>query len=412
MARNSNASNIPRDWKYEYLDKVSVRGSGHTPNKKENTYWNGNIKWVSLSDSSKLDQGLIFETDKEISDEGIYNSSAVLHPAGTVILTRDAGVGKSAVLAYPMAVSQHFMAWRCDSEKLNNWFLYYWLQLMKPEFERQAVGSTIKTIGLPYFKNLKIATPPMSDQIKIAELLSIWDRAISISEQALNNSKKNKKGLEQQLLTGKRRMPGFKQLWKEFKLEDIFSRVTTKNNKISTNVVTISAQHGLIKQDEFFKKTIASEILDDYFLLTKGQFAYNKSYSSGYPMGAIKRLNRYENGVVTTLYICFEAKNEKIFRPDFFEHYFEAGLLNSGLRKVANEGGRAHGLLNVKPDDFFGLTVRIPCAEEQETIAQILSVAEREIETFHQKLSCLKIERKALMQKLLTGKIRVNIETT
>ncbi|HVI42989.1 MAG TPA: restriction endonuclease subunit S [Anaerovoracaceae bacterium] len=410
MARNSNASNIPQDWKYEYLDKISIRGSGHTPNKKENSYWNGNIKWVSLSDSSKLDQGLIFETDKEISDEGIFNSSAVLHPAGTVILTRDAGVGKSAILAHPMAVSQHFMAWRCDSEKLNHWFLYYWLQLMKPEFERQAVGSTIKTIGLPYFKKLKIATPPITDQIRIAELLSTWDRAISLSERALINSKYNKKGLEQQLLTGKRRMPGFKQSWKEVKLEEIFSRVTTKNNKTSKNVVTISAQYGLIKQDEFFKKTIASETLDDYFLLTKGQFAYNKSYSSGYPMGAIKRLNRYEDGVVTTLYICFEAKNENLCCPSFFEHYFEAGLLNSGLRKIANEGGRAHGLLNVKPDDFFGLAVRIPCVEEQKKIAQILSIAELEIETFQQKLSCLKVERKALMHQLFTGKIRVKVE--
>ncbi|MBF4370860.1 restriction endonuclease subunit S, partial [Vibrio anguillarum] len=108
-------------------------------------------------------------TDKEISKAGIANSSAELHPAETVVLSRDAGIGKSGVMAVPMAVSQHFIAWKCDNtEKLNSWFLYNWLQLNKAEFERQAVGSTIKTIGLPYFKKLKIAVPPYTEQKKIA----------------------------------------------------------------------------------------------------------------------------------------------------------------------------------------------------------------------------------------------------
>ncbi len=214
----------------------------------------------------------------------------------------------------------------------------------------------------------------------------------------------------QQLLSGKQRLHGFSKEWRSVKLNQLFSRVTTKNTEANTNVVTISAQHGLIRQDDFFKKTVASEILDNYFLLHKGQFAYNKSYSNGYPMGAIKRLKLYEKGVVTTLYICFEVSDADKCCAKFFEHYFESGLLNKGLSKVANEGGRAHGLLNVKPSDFFSLTVFVPCVEEQQKIASVLDAADREVKTLQQQLASLKQEKRALMQQLLTGKRRVKVD--
>lgn len=166
----------------------------------------------------------------------------------------------------------------------------------------------------------------------------------------------------------------------------------------------------MIRQEDFFKKTVASETIDGYFLLKQGQFAYNKSYSNGYPMGAIKRLNRYPDGVVTTLYICFELSASDDNDSDFWEHYFESGILNKGLSQIAHEGGRAHGLLNVKPSDFFSLKVPVPSFEEQQKIAKVLSSATQEISALQQKLAALKQEKKALMQQLLTGKRRVKVE--
>ena len=147
------------EWKEKKLDDdLAKRGTGHTPNKARADYYNGGIKWVSLADSRRLDNGLISETSVEISEEGINNSSAVIHPAGSVILSRDAGVGKSAIISCPMAVSQHFIVWTCKPG-LSNWFLYYQLQLLKPLFERIATGNTIKTIGLPFFDALTISVP-------------------------------------------------------------------------------------------------------------------------------------------------------------------------------------------------------------------------------------------------------------
>ncbi|MGB2222237.1 restriction endonuclease subunit S [Neptunomonas sp.] len=273
-------------------------------------------------------------------------------------------------------------------------------------------SGSMKNITKGELLGLKILIPPVIEQKKIAQILSTWDKAITITEQRLANSQQQKKALMQQLLTGKQRLQDqngerFQGEWPEVRLSSIFDRVTEKNNGQSTNVVTISGVHGLIRQEDFFKKTVASETLDGYFLLRKGQFAYNKSYSNGYPMGAIKRLNRYVDGVVTTLYICFELSDLNKANSDYWEHYFESGLMNKGLSQVAHEGGRAHGLLNVKPADFFSLKVPLPSREEQQKIAAVLSAADQEITTLQQQLDHLKQEKKALMQQLLTGKRRV-----
>ena len=203
--KDSELGRIPKSWEIRFLDDVTKRGSGHTPAKQSPSYWNGGIKWVSLADSSRLDKGFIYETDKEISEDGLANSSAVLHPKGTVVLSRDAGVGKSSVLAEAMAVSQHFMAWRCEN-LTDSWFLYYWMQKAKPIFEAVAIGSTIKTIGLGYFKQLKMAYPPFEEQKSIATKLLSIDEHIDKLKDKLSQTQSLKKSLMQDLLTGKVRV--------------------------------------------------------------------------------------------------------------------------------------------------------------------------------------------------------------
>jgi len=187
------------EWELQRIEDRAKRGSGHTPDKKKPGYYNGGIKWVSLADSNKLDKGYLYSTKIEISKEGLKNSSAVLYPAGTVIVSRDAGVGKSAIIYSDMAVSQHFMAWICDKSKFSNWFLYYSLQKLKPVFERVAVGSTIKTIGLPYFKELCISIPSIVEQQKIADCLFSIDELVTAQAEKIDMLKTQKKGLMQKL---------------------------------------------------------------------------------------------------------------------------------------------------------------------------------------------------------------------
>lgn len=187
------------EWEEERLEKLAKRGSGHTPSKSKPEYYNGGIEWVSLADSKNLDAGLINQTENKISDLGIRNSSAVLHPEGTVLISRDAGVGKVAIMGAAMAVSQHFITWSCNPTKLDNWFLYHTLYRMKPLFENIATGSTIKTIGLPFFIDLKISLPSLPEQIRIAKALSSLDDLISAQSDHIAALKHFKQGLMQGL---------------------------------------------------------------------------------------------------------------------------------------------------------------------------------------------------------------------
>lgn len=410
LSATSTFDGLPNGWKVAVLDEVAKRGSGHTPSKDHPEYWDGGIKWVSLADSSRLDKGLVTDTAQEISLAGIQNSSAVIHPPGTVVLSRDAGVGKSGVLANEMAVSQHFIAWDCTtSTELHNWYLYYWLQQQKPEFERVAVGSTIKTIGLPYFKKLKIPLPTLREQRRIASILSTWDKSIEVAQRLLAVSRRQVRDVMASLLSARHRFSGYSNKWRYVDFDAIFQRVATKNTIHNTNVLTISAEHGLISQRDYFNKSVASANLSGYTLLHRHDFAYNKSYSAGYPMGAIKPLLAYEAGVVSSLYLCFRLREDVDADFDFFRHYFEAGLLNREIEGIAQEGARNHGLLNVSVTDFFKLQLHIPSAPEQRRIAEVINVARAEEALLEAQVRALRQEKAALMSQLLTGKRRVKL---
>ncbi len=262
-----------------------------------------------------------------------------------------------------------------------------------------------------YFKNLSqyhIPFPPLPEQQEIAAILTTQDRVIELKQQLLAQKQQQKKYLMQQLLTGKKRLPGFSGEWKKELLGNIAVRHIKRNTIGNSNVLTISAQYGLINQSEFFNKTIASDDKSDYYLLEKGDFAYNKSYSSGYPFGAIKRLTRYDIGIVSPLYICFRISKENV-SGEFLDQYFEAGLLNHEIQAIAQEGARNHGLLNIAIDDFFNSKILLPPFEEQTAIANVLSAADREIDLLRQSIESEKQKKKALMQLLLMGIVRVTV---
>lgn len=408
MVRSVQGDSVPHGWKYDYLDNFTVRGSGHTPNKEKPEYWNGGVKWVSLSDSFNLDKGLISETDKEISDEGIKNSSAVIHPAGTVILSRDAGVGKSAVLASKMAVSQHFMAWRCDnSSKMNSWFLYNWLQVMKPEFERQAVGSTIKTIGLPYFKKLKIAVPPYSEQISIAKILSVWDKAIMISEQLFINSQQYKKHLTQELLTQKKRLPGFSKKIKHYHFSDLLT-IDAKNldkntpdnfefNYISLSDVENGRISSKLERHKFHSApSRARRIVDEDDIL----LATVRPNSQGFA----KIKNEHADLIASTGFSVL-TRRENVC-ADYVYHYLFSAHITSQINSLVV--GTNYPAIN--SSDVSGLSIYCPEYEEQKEIAEILNNCDSMIYQLQHKIACLKKEKRALTQQLLTGKRRVIID--
>lgn len=276
-------------------------------------------------------------------------------------------------------------------------------------YNRVSTGSLVEKqrVHFSQFLGFVLPLPSRKERVPIAAILTTQDKVIELKEKLLAEKQRQKKYLMQVLLTGKKRLPGFSGEWKVNRLRNIATRHTKRNTIGNTNALTISAQYGLINQAEFFNKAVASDDKSNYFLLEKGDFAYNKSYSNGYPFGAIKRLTRYEVGIVSPLYICFRIKEGSV-SGEYLEQYFEAGLMNHEIQAFAQEGARNHGLLNIAVDDFFNSKILLPSPEEQTAIAEIFSTADREIDLLRQDIEQEKQKKKALMQLLLTGIVRVN----
>ena len=244
-----------------------------------------------------------------------------------------------------------------------------------------------------------------AEQEKIADCLSSMDELIAAQAEKVEALKEKKTGLMQQLFpqpgetTPRLRFPEFTGEWEVKKLGEVFTRLTEKNTEDNKNVLTISAQYGLISQLDFFKKSVAASDVTGYYLLHKGDFAYNKSSSQGKPVGAIKPLKLYDKGVVSTLYICFRCNNPR--EIGFWEQYFDAGILDKEIMSIAQEGARNHGLLNVPTTGFFELNIITPPSPaEQEKIADCLSILDAQITAETEKLTALKDYKKGLMQQL------------
>jgi len=169
--------------------------------------------------------------------------------------------------------------------------------------------------------------------------------------------------------------------YKKYNLYEFATRVTRKNkDNVSNLPLTISAQYGLVDQVSFFNKTVASKDMSGYYLLKNGEFAYNKSYSNDYPWGAIKRLDLYNMGCLSTLYICFKS-NDNIVNSNYLVHYFESPKWHKQVADIAGEGARNHGLLNIAVNDFFNTKHAVPTIENQIKIARFLDLIEERIQT-------------------------------
>ena len=400
--KDSLLGTIPQKWEVKRIGDFGKVITGSTPPTNDLNNYGSSYKFVGPVDITG--NKYIGRTEKYLSEKGFALSRCM--PKGTILFTCiGSTIGKCAIANEDLTSNQQINAVICDT-KHNYEYLYYELCNRSGRIRKIAAEQAVPIINKSTFENFKIVCPPIYEQVKIAKVLSLWDVAIEKQSELIEKLKLRKRALMQLLLTGKKRLPGFSGEWKRIKLGDIAERSTRKNEEDNKNVVTISAQRGFVVQTDFFNKSVASETLDNYYLVHKDEFCYNKSYSNGYPMGAIKRLKSFDKAVVTTLYICFKLKNKASVNIDYFEQYCESGIFNKELVKVANEGGRAHGLLNVTPSDFFNMHMRIPNLDEQNAIATVLVNADKEIELAKDELSYLQSQKRGLMQQLLTGKKR------
>lgn len=191
------------------------------------------------------------------------------------------------------------------------------------------------------------------------------------------------------------RFAEFTDEWGKYELSHFVTRITRRNkNNESSLPLTISAQYGLVDQISFFNKTVASVDLSGYYLLYNGDFAYNKSYSNDYAWGAVKRLDKYEKGCLSSLYFVFRP-NDNV-DSDYLTHYFESSKWHKGISNIAGEGARNHGLLNMAIDDYFATKHYLPSLPEQKKIAQFFNAITRRIEIQNKIIEDLKVLKKEL----------------
>jgi len=368
---------------------------------------------IELCSNFKSGQGI---TSKMIYDKGDYSvfggnglrgfTDDYTHDGDFVLIGRQGALcGNVVRISGRNYVSEHAIAAQTNARNSND-FLAYKLDFLK--LNRFSESSAQPGLSVDKISKLKITVPELSEQKAIANVLSTWDKAIENLTQLITEKQQKKKALMQQLLTGKKRFPGFDGEWKEVKLGDVFERIRETGEDIDdeSEAYTISSKLGFVTQHQKFDRVIAGSSLKKYTLIRRDEFSYNKGNSKTFPYGCIFKFEQ-DHGLIPFVYISFRSTGEVSI--DFYKHYFFFGMLERQLKKIITSGARGDGLLNVNPDSFFKLMIDLPPIEEQQKIAEVLNSATKEIELLKQKLDALKDQKKGLMQQLLTGKKRLSI---
>ncbi|AWV46661.1 type I restriction endonuclease subunit S [Hafnia alvei] len=376
---------VPEGWQLSTIEKIATVSSGGTPSRKNLSYWNGNIPWVT---TAEVQFKTIFDTAEKITVDGLNNSSAKLFPKNTILMAMY-GQGKTrgqvAKLGIEATTNQ-----ACAAILLKTGYeIDYYYQFLISQYEHireMSNNGGQENLSAGIVKSIQVPVPPLFEQKKIAQILSTWDKTIANVEQLLANSQQQKKALMQQLLTGNRRFPGFTGKWVSAQLRDmakvVKGRALSSKDLIDGEVPVIAGgKSSPYKHGHFTHENVVTVSASGAYA---GYVAYhpNKIWASDCSVVVTK-----EESSIGYLYQLLTLMQEKIYS------------LQSG-------GAQPH----IYPKDLESLQVIIPPKSEQEKISFVLTICDKEIETLKQKLYYLKQEKKALMQQLLTGKRRVKVD--
>lgn len=346
----------------------------------------------------------------QVSDEDYLRLKSYVLKKGDIVFSRVGSVDINALVTTLQAgwlFSGRVLRVRSQNQ-IDSDYLHYLLDTLpvRNDIVSRAVGQTMPSINTEILKSTKLVlSKNIEEQKLIASTLRKLDDTLALHQRQSNNYKELKKSMLQKMFPqdGEKvpevRFDGFTEEWERRSLNSIVKRVTRKNKNLESNLpLTISAQHGLVDQNTFFNKQVASKDVSGYYLVKKGEFAYNKSYSSGYPWGAIKRLDNYDIGVLSTLYIVFQPVN---IVSDFLVAYYDTNLWHKEVSMRAAEGARNHGLLNISAQDFFETELIISAnTEEQARIGSYFKQFDDTIALHQQKITYLQILKNSLLNKM------------
>lgn len=281
-----------------------------------------------------------------------------------------------------------------------------------PQFRKfcreRKLGGTRTRLYYNSLSSFNTYCPTPNEQKNIANFLDIIDKIISDQTLELKKFKELKNSMLEKLFpkdgadVPEIRFKGFTGSWEWHKLSEIVEKVVRKNsNNESSLPLTISAQYGLVDQSTYFNNRVASQNISNYYLILNGEFAYNKSTSDSFPFGTVKRLDNYEKGVLSTLYIVFSIKNPRETNSNYLTVFFDTNRWHKGVAERASEGARNHGLLNISADDFLDIDLLIPQTEAEQAAIGSYFLKLNHLINLHQKeLEKLQSIKKALLEKM------------
>ena len=386
------------DWEQRKLGEYVSITSGEAPSKFEE----GTELYVKVDDLNYNDKYVV-DTQNKVAEHStvkrVTKGSVVFPKRGAAIMTN-----KVRIMGIDSYMDTNMMA--LTSEKLDSEFLYNIIS--KEGLYKIADTSTIPQINNKHVEPYEVTIPSLAEQRRIGAYFKQLDNLITLHQRKLEKLKLVKKSMLEKMFpkngssVPEIRFKGFTDDWEQRKLGEVVERIVRKNENLeSTLPLTISAQYGLIDQNEFFDKRIASKDVSGYYLVRKGEFAYNKSTSSDAPWGAVKRLDRYESGVLSTLYIVFEILDETETCSDYLVTYYSTDLWHKGVQAIAAEGARNHGLLNIAPVDFFETELMLPSnIVEQRKIGAYFKQLDHLITLHQRKVEKLQIMKKSMLEKM------------
>ncbi|MCI3015718.1 restriction endonuclease subunit S [[Clostridium] innocuum] len=390
------------DWEQRKLGDITESYSGGTPTAGKKEYYDGNIPFIRSGEISSD------KTELFISEEGLNRSSAKMVKIGDILYALyGATSGEVSISKLKGAINQAILAIQ-PHQNYDSQFLMQWLRKSKENIIGTYLQGGQGNLSGNIVKELIIDIPTYEEQKEIGAYLKKLDHLITLHQRKCDEIKKLKKYMLQNMFpqdeekVPKIRFYGFTDDWEQRKLGDLVERITKKNQDLLSELpLTISAQYGLIDQKEFFDKRVASKDISGYYLIKNGEFAYNKSTSTDAPWGAIKRLDRYETGVLSTLYIVFGIKKDTELNSNFLTAYYSTNLWHKEIHEIAAEGARNHGLLNISPADFFKTKLSTPQdLKEQNKIGNYFIQLDQLITLHQRKCDELKNMKKFMLQNM------------
>lgn len=340
----------------------------------------------------------------------VYGTGGYMLSVNTSLSEHDAiGIGRKGTIDKPQYLKAPF--WTVDTLfflTTNNGdnldFLFNLSQNIRWQKYDESTG--VPSLSKNNIDKIKTCIPNKFEQQSVASFFTSLDAQISASTSRLASLKQMKAASLQAMFpqegetVPKVRFKGFEGEWKKVKLNTFAKRIMRKNSNLESSLaLTIASAYGLVSQAEYFNNLVVGSNIQNYYLLKKGEFAYNKSYSNGYPFGSVKRLDRYEQGILSTLYIVFSIDNS--VSSDYITHFFDTTLWHKEIAERAEEGARNHGLLNIATRDFFDIYIWMPdSVKEQQSIASFFTSLDRQIALHTQRLEKLKQIKAACLDKM------------